>query len=286
MSHRILSEDSIISFYGSTVQHGNHNNRVYLMSFGVEDSAESLIPRLLELQQEHSYTKIFCKVPDYAWPDFQLHGFEIEAFIPRFYLAWHGCFFVSRFFDNREIVSEDELPFLRTLGSMLASTGKVEIPPVFPGTVIRPFTEDESALIAAHLEKVFPEYPFPVSDSSYVKHTMKDGTVYFGAFIDEKLAGISSAETSEKSGAVEMTDFAVLPEFRGKKLAQQLLKYMEEWIRYNTEISMSFTIARLREPGMNAVFLKSGYTYAGTLKNNTRIFSGIESMNVYYKPLI
>jgi hypothetical protein len=44
-----------------------------------------------------------------------------------------------------------------------------------------------------------------------------------------------------------------------------------------------FTIARARSTGMNVTFAKNGYSFAGTLINNTNISGRIESMNVWYK---
>ncbi|MBW2515111.1 MAG: hypothetical protein JRE21_11150, partial [Deltaproteobacteria bacterium] len=48
---------------------------------------------------------------------------------------------------------------------------------------------------------------------------------------------------------------------------------------------MSFSIARALSPGMNTLFAGRGYTFGGTLLNNTNISGRIESMNVWYKRL-
>ena len=81
-----------------------------------------------------------------------------------------------------------------------------------------------------------------------------------------------------------MTDFAVLPEYRGQNLAFRLLVKMEQEMKY-ANIKTVYTIARLKVPGMNKTFLKSGYKFTGTLLNNTNIGGSIESMNIYYKHL-
>jgi hypothetical protein len=36
---------------------------------------------------------------------------------------------------------------------------------------------------------------------------------------------------------------------------------------------------------MNITFAKNGYEFCGTLTNNTDISGGLESMNVWFKPL-
>ena len=83
---------------------------------------------------------------------------------------------------------------------------------------------------------------------------------------------------------VEMTDFATLPEALGHGLALSLLETMESAM-CRRNMHTAHTIARARSPGMNITFSKAGYTFAGTLINNTNISGGIESMNVWYKRL-
>jgi putative beta-lysine N-acetyltransferase len=83
---------------------------------------------------------------------------------------------------------------------------------------------------------------------------------------------------------VEMTDFATLPELRGKGYSYYLLDEMEKNMS-DTGIKTAYTIARARSYGMNTVFSRHSYIYAGTLVNNTNISGGIESMNVWYKKL-
>ncbi len=81
-----------------------------------------------------------------------------------------------------------------------------------------------------------------------------------------------------------MTDFATLPQYRKQGIAQKLLHEMERNIK-EKDFRMSYTIARAMSPGINITFARCGYTYAGTLINNTNISGSIESMNVWYKKL-
>jgi putative beta-lysine N-acetyltransferase len=83
---------------------------------------------------------------------------------------------------------------------------------------------------------------------------------------------------------VEMTDFATLPDHRGRGYSYYLLKKMEEKM-HEMGIITAYTIARARSYGMNTVFSRSSYSYAGTLVNNTNISGSIESMNIWYKRL-
>ena len=47
----------------------------------------------------------------------------------------------------------------------------------------------------------------------------------------------------------------------------------------------AFSIARALSLAMNTLFSRRGYTYGGTLVNNTNIAREIESMHVWYKRL-
>ncbi|MFW5803052.1 MAG: hypothetical protein ACOCWJ_03955 [Verrucomicrobiota bacterium] len=47
----------------------------------------------------------------------------------------------------------------------------------------------------------------------------------------------------------------------------------------------AYTIARALSPGMNITVARCGYTFAGTLTNNTNISGQIESMNIWHKSL-
>ena len=107
---------------------------------------------------------------------------------------------------------------------------------------------------------------------------------YFYVADDEKIIAVSSAEMDASAENVEMTDFATLPDYRGKGLAQWLLGYMEEQMA-RRGIRTAYTIARALSAGMNVTFARGGYEYGGTLTNNTNICGAIESMNVWYKSL-
>jgi putative beta-lysine N-acetyltransferase len=81
-----------------------------------------------------------------------------------------------------------------------------------------------------------------------------------------------------------MTDFATLPEQRGRGLANRLLAELEQ-VAAAEGIRTAYTIARAYSFGMNITFAKNGYQYAGTLTRNTQISGELESMNVWFKPL-
>jgi len=113
---------------------------------------------------------------------------------------------------------------------------------------------------------------------------MGAGTRFFAAWEDGRVIAASSMEDGGTVGTLEMTDFATLPSHRGNGLARKLLARMERAAAL-AGTRTAFTIARALSFGMNITFGRHGYTYAGTLINNTQIASSIESMNVWYRHL-
>ena len=129
---------------------------------------------------------------------------------------------------------------------------------------------------------MFASYPFPIHDPDYLIETMRSHVCYFVAEKDGKIAAASSGEMDQENRNAEMTDFATLPDHLGNGLAVHLLKFMEPEMR-KRNIATLYTIARAISPGMNITFAKCGYTFGGTLINNTQISGSIESMNLWHR---
>jgi putative beta-lysine N-acetyltransferase len=132
--------------------------------------------------------------------------------------------------------------------------------------------------------KVFKSYPFPIYDSKYIIDTMKNHVIYYIIRNEQRISAVSSAEIDVNAQNAEMTDFATLPSYRGKGLANSLLCRMEKDM-IAKGIKTSYTIARAGSYAINTIFAKSGYKFSGTLVNNTNIAGSLESMNVWYKCL-
>jgi putative beta-lysine N-acetyltransferase len=133
-------------------------------------------------------------------------------------------------------------------------------------------------------QKVFQSYPFPIHRPEYLRQTMGQNVSYFGIWEQDKLIALASSEMDPESLNAEMTDFAVLPEYRGNQFALFLLMEMELEMKLRG-IKTAYTIARLKSMGMNRTFYKAGYQYRGTLINNCHISGSLESMNVWSKKL-
>jgi lysine 2,3-aminomutase len=274
--------DKIEKTGNSTIQHGKSNNRIYLQKLDLND-LPTIAGKLEHLALSVGYTKIFAKIQADALPEFISNGYKVEAYIPRFYKNKTDCILASRFFDETREESPGKL--LKTFSELFVSVNGGTMLSGLKSFEMHKLDEANADSISEVFRRVFETYPFPVHNPEYIRQTMrKQEAVYFGVWDNEKLIGVSTAETDFENENAEMTDFAVLPEYRGKKLAQHLLASMEKEMKM-AGIKTVYTIARLAEPGMNKTFINAGYKYSGTLVNNTNIAGSIESMNVFYKHL-
>jgi putative beta-lysine N-acetyltransferase len=275
--------DTIETIDGALVQHGPHNDRIYLMHLQTADP-ERIIVALEALGRRKGYGKIFAKIPAPAWPAFETAGYVKEAEVPGFFNGrTDGCFIAKYLSPERRIIPPAErhmVPFgpQGTASAVLSRrTGRSDR----MVTDCRPSDAEALGRIYRH---VFKTYPFPVHQPAYLKRMMREGVRYFTVCIDGHMAAVAAAEIDRHAQYAEMTDFATLPQHRQKGLAGILLRHMEKSMP-SLGIKTAFTIARAGSPGMNAVFRKNGYRYAGLLRNNTQIAGRLESMTVWYKPL-
>ncbi len=270
----------------SQIQHGPDSDRIYLMHLDTAD-LPTIVEDLEALAATHGYSKIFAKVPEAAAAKFEAAGYKCEATVPGFFQQGSQTgVFLGRFLKSER--AEEPKPDVVENNIQLARD-KADSPAKQPSDDEFDFIElgpDDTEEMAEVYKEVFPIYPFPIHDPAYLRETMETHIRYFGARRKHdggKLVAIASAEMDRDHGYVEMTDFATLPDQRGKGLATFLLVRMEEAMR-DEPIATFFTIARALSAGMNITFARQAYRYAGTLTNNTGISGGIESMNVWYKP--
>jgi putative beta-lysine N-acetyltransferase len=270
---------------GSTIQHGKFNDRIYLMKLDPNDFPD-ILDEIRQIAREHQYQKVFSKVPSWAAPKFFADGYIMEAYIPGFYQRREAAFFLSKYLDSDRLmgIEYDRLTeFGRLLNSRNEKPNKAKkSTPAHHTYKIRRLDKSHVEQITDIYREVFLSYPFPIHNPGYILSTMKDHVQYYGAERKGKLVALASAEVDPKGLNAEMTDFATLPGHRGHNLATKLLVEMEKDVE-KQDIGTLYTIARLNSPAMNKTFLKQGYTYAGTLINNTNIAGDIESMNILYK---
>jgi beta-lysine N6-acetyltransferase len=275
--------DMIETIGRSLVQHGPGNDRVYLMKLHADD-APGIVDSLERLATAGGYSKVFAKVPAWCAGRFVAAGYEQEAAIPAFFPEGAAACFMGKYFTaSRRLERKAELAnkILHAAGKEAAAGQSVPLP---AGFTVRKAHEADAEAMAAVYREIFATYPFPIHEPAFLRSAMNDGTVFFGAWEGERIAALSSAEIDSASRSAEMTDFATLPPYRGHGLALHLLQLMENVVE-SRGINSLYTIARSYSYGMNITFARNGYSFGGTLTNNTNIFGQLESMNVWHKSL-
>ncbi len=273
--------DIIENIKGSVIQHGPHNNRIYLMRLNTDDT-HGLIATLDDMALKNGYGKIFAKISAPAWNAFKSADYIKEAVVPGFFTGKTDGFFISKYFSGERQKAQNVeklLSFVKQAGKGSANNIHRTDKATRDVVSCKPSDAAEMSLI---YQQVFKSYPFPIQKPIYLKRIMKEGVLYFCIRIEGRIAAIAAAEIDLVSKNAEMTDFATLPKWRGMGFAGMLLIHMDKKIR-KLGIKTAYTIARAASHGMNSVFKNSGYNYAGLLKNNSQICGSIQSMTVWYK---
>lgn len=275
--------DRVETIGHSIIQHGKHNDRVYLMRLSALDFP-GIISDFEAMAVKEGYGKIFAKLPGWTQKELILRGYKIEAAVPFFYKAVESAVFFARFIDpaqgTMERKTRDRVTGIIENACSLVFDEKEKFG--CHSNDVTLLDKTHAPALSDLYRKVFASYPFPVFDPDYVAQSMDTGTLYFGIFESDRLVAAAGADMDLSNLNAEMTDFAVLPEYRGRHLSSVLLAAMEKEVK-NRGINVCYTIARATQPGINIVFTKGGYRFAGTLVNNTGIAGRIESMNVWYR---
>lgn len=262
----------------SLIQHGKCNNRIYLMKYDIRDR-HYLANHLLDLAKKKGYGKIIAKIPKNACKKFTLEGYKSEGEVKQYYKNGESCHFYSKFLCKSRAKSE-KIPIYNEIIKVSNSKKNKKAESLSRDFHIEILNESECGRISSLYKKVFKTYPFPVFDPKYIEETIKSNVVYFGVFYRKELIGISSGEMNIKEQNAEMTDFAILNEYRGKSISKHLLKTMHFEMK-RKGIKTLYSLARAISLPMNSTFAAMGYIYRGTLINNTQISGEIESMNIW-----
>jgi len=244
--------------------------------------AQMVIAEMQKLAKAYGYTKLFAKIPSKNAAVFMDEGFEIEAWIPDFYPDGDAALFVSRFECEKRRRPSDVERIRHVLAAAMRRAGAGIRHPLPDDCDLIVMKADHAPQMAALYSRVFESYPFPIFDPDYIRRTMEENFSYIGIRYGATLIALASAERIESG--VEMTDFATDPEHRRASLAAHLLAAMEASARQHG-VKKAFTIARAVSYGINILFARAGYTFGGTLVNNTNISGRVQSMNIWYKSL-
>ncbi len=276
-------KDTIEKKDGFTIHHGTYSDRIYVMSYNSSET-KMMLDYVRKLGKDKEYGKIIIKAREADRVLLLNAGFTKEGEIEGYYKGTNPCLFMVKYLkpDRRGVRKKAKI----LDGIDKAKEKKTNLDGFeWPDYAFRSLGEEDIEQMIKVYEEVFQSYPFPIYDPNYIKKTMMEDCQYFGVFDQESLIGLSTCEINHKEKNVEMTDFAVLPTYRGHKLAKALLIIMEKAM-LEQGISTHYTIARSQSLPMNMTFSSLGYHYGGTLWNNTQIAGNIESMNIWVKQII
>jgi putative beta-lysine N-acetyltransferase len=275
--------DEIVRISHTVVQQGPYNDRIYVIKLAIRD-LPWIIDHLKDIATDKGYSKIFIKAPASALGDFLRKGYVMEAHVPRLFSGTEDGFFLAKYL--KEVRShEPKGEYIReVLSKALAAAGRHKHISLAPGYSCHIAADEDAGELAELYGKVFPSYPFPISEEGYLKKAMRENTRYFCIRREDIIVAASSTEMDHGLRNAEMTDFATHPDHRGKKLSAYLLRKMEEEM-LDEGMKIAYSIARSLSYPINSLFSRAGYAYGGTLVKNTNICGSFESMNVWHKAL-
>lgn len=236
------------------------------------------------LVEKHRAEKCIVKARSEHIVSFLARGFQTEAVVDNYF---HGsdAYFLAKYYTSERKkndfwISEDTI---MNKISQLEFSG-ISLPLLSEDYQLAKADESHSGELSSLYSRVFQLYPTPLTDSDYVKQTMKKGTIYFMIQYKGQLVSAASAEINECYKNAELTDCATLPEYRQAGLMKILLSELEtELTRYG--IYCAYSLARSLSFGMNAALFQMGYQYRGRLTNNCFIYDKLENMNMWVKDL-
>lgn len=209
------------------------------------------------------------------------HSFIYEGEIQGFFQGEDALIY-ARYLnpDRGRAGTGNVIPRLKELNIQEQTGGR----PLPEGYDIRWAEEQDAEEMAELYREVFPKYPTPIHDPSYIKQLMKED-VYFSLIHDgHQLVSSCSADLFPEFNAAEFTDCATLPSHRGKGLLSCQYPHLEEKMKH-LGVQTMFSYTRAASMGMNIVARQQGFTFGGCMIQNSMIGSGLEDMNIWYKAL-
>jgi len=280
--NRPNSRDHIERLLNSTIQHGPLNRRVYLMK-PADIDIPAIIRVMDQLCREKGYEKILAKVPETHKTAFLKAGYVQEASVPGYFKQCSDALFLCKYhFKDR--AAENHPDRVRESWKIIHEKKDQPHNGIIRRNDINVCRTSDAGEMSQLYRRVFQSYPFPIYDPGYIIDTMASHIKYFKIRKNGRIVAVASGEMDRENESVEMTDFAVLPNYQRKGMALSLLLKMEAEMK-KAGIRTAFTIARTMSIGMNVTFGRMGYTLSGKLVNNTHISGGIESMWVWHKKL-
>ncbi|MDZ5723121.1 putative beta-lysine N-acetyltransferase, partial [Bacillus sp. SXabc123] len=264
----------------AVLDHDDFNKRIRVVRY--DGAIEKALPDIVAAAKEEDAEKIIVYTKQHDEAVLAKHLFVPEGFLKGYYLGHPACLMV-RYLTEKRRQTDSYIEEQETIEALYrtAPHHHSETTPVF--TMRKAETNDMYQLSMLY-KKVFRTYPTPVFDPAYIEKTMNENTMYYLMFDHDRLISAASADSNPGLGHAEITDCAVLPEYRGRSLTSFLIEALEKEMA-EKDIFHVFSLARAASFGMNAVLYHSGYQYGGRLINNCYIAEGLENMNIWCKHL-
>ena len=256
------------------------NERIKILEYK-GTNIPALADYLNYLATENGFGKVVLVAKEEDWETFVSRGYILEGFIRNYFSGKTG-YCLSRFFSKERrigafIDEEDEI-----LQQILSQPVTVNIKKLPEDYRLRSAgTEDIPSLVEL-FSLVFPSYPTPLNRPEYLEQVM--GTKAHFKVIEHqgKIISAASGEINRINKAVELTDCATLPDYRGQGLMSVLIRALEEEMR-KEHMQTVYSLSRALSHGINLVFHRHGYTFGGRLINNCNIMGKYEDMNLWVK---
>ncbi|OOE18101.1 putative beta-lysine N-acetyltransferase [Bacillus subtilis] len=264
----------------AVLDHDGFNKRIRVVRY--DGAIEKALPDIVAAAKEENAEKIIVYAKQHDEPMLVKQLFAPEGYLKGYYLGHSACVMVRYLSESRRQTDSytEEQEIIEAI-YRTAPRLRNDSKPVF--TMRKAETNDMYQLSMLY-KKVFRTYPTPVFDPAYIEKTMNANTVYYIMLDHDRLISAASAEINPELGHAEITDCAVLPEYRGHSLTSFLIEALEKEMA-GKDIFHVFSLARASSFGMNAVLYHSGYQYGGRLINNCFIAEGLENMNIWCKQL-
>ncbi|MBW2177231.1 MAG: hypothetical protein JRH03_09845 [Deltaproteobacteria bacterium] len=226
-----------------------------------KQDSHRIMPEMESLAHANNYEKILAKIPSGHEAYYKDHGYIREAVIPEYFNNGEHAVFMAKYFSSsrKQVNNQEQIREVLSLAlrrKHARGTGNCESS--FSTQICR--LGDINEMIRV-FRAVFETYPFPIFDADFLSEAMqKREARYYCARKGTRIVAIAASEIDWANQSVEMTDF-------------------EEGMR------TAFSIARAISPAMSLVFAANGYSFGGTLDNNTNIAGHIQSMNIWHKRL-
>ncbi|WP_209122273.1 putative beta-lysine N-acetyltransferase [Alkalihalobacillus sp. BA299] len=247
-------------------------------------NVSSIMKRVVEIAKEYSFTKVIIKSKDGDWRKFLSYGYQLEGIIEGFF-SGSDAYFMSYYFSDERRTShywKEEDDIINSVLELPNNEPIQLLPSIYK---MRLATQDDASDLAKLYHHVFPSYPTPMNEKSYIEKVMDEGTIFYLVEWNSEIVSAASAEVNAHYQNAEMTDCATLKEHRKYGFMKLLITELEKYL-IEQNIYCAYSLARARSFGMNAVFGKLGYQYNGRLTKNCDIFGEFEDMNIWVKKLV